>query len=284
MGARSDHSLRVAFLTGSLARSGAEKQLVYMIQALHEIGIEVQVYSLTRGEYYETVLTKLGLTPIWVGQSSNRFIRLYTIYRSLRRFSPHIIQTGQLFTAFYAGILGRLLGCISLGNMRSSPGATIEELGKTTFRMLLNLPTGVVVNSQKALDEIADSNWVDSQKLYLLNNVIDLEAFDVLQNSDTTPIFDNPNQRVVYIGRLIPVKRVDRYLHSLAICRQKLPNIVGLIIGSGSEEQRLRTIAEELGLLPEHIEFMGCNLIFHRFLPKWICWYYVQTLRVSRMS
>lgn len=64
----SPEKLRVAIIAGTLGHGGAEKQLVYLAKALAQAGIEVRVYCLTRGEPYEGVLQKEGISIDWFGQ------------------------------------------------------------------------------------------------------------------------------------------------------------------------------------------------------------------------
>src|SRR4051812_4027788 len=42
--------MKVCFITGTLGRGGAEKQLVFMLRALQNAGIESRVLCLTKGE------------------------------------------------------------------------------------------------------------------------------------------------------------------------------------------------------------------------------------------
>src|SRR5262249_42873838 len=68
--------LRVAMVAGTLGQGGAEKQLVYIANALHQAGVEVRVYSLTRGEFYESSLRALGIAPIWIGRFNTPLARV----------------------------------------------------------------------------------------------------------------------------------------------------------------------------------------------------------------
>jgi len=59
---------------------------------------------------------------------------------------------------------------------------------------------------------------------------------------------------VVYVGRLEKYKGVDSLIRAVAGGRTEFPGIRLRIIGSGSEEQRLRNMAKELGV---DVEFLG---------------------------
>ena len=88
--------LRVAFVAGTLGQGGAEKQLVYIVRALMQAGVDVRVYSLTRGEHYEPALRSLGADMRWIGKRSSPASRLLSLVRDLRDFKPHVVQSKPL--------------------------------------------------------------------------------------------------------------------------------------------------------------------------------------------
>src|SRR3954469_11565894 len=121
--------LRIALVAGTLAQGGAEKQLVYMAQALKQAGADVRVYSLTRDEFYQNALQTLGLPPEWIGQFTNPLLRLGTLISRLRHFQPHIIQSTHSYANLYVSLTGRLLGTLSIGALRCSLRYSYEDTG-----------------------------------------------------------------------------------------------------------------------------------------------------------
>ena len=77
--------LRVAFVAGTLDRGGAEKQLFYMARALAREAVDVRVYSLRRGEFFEAELQRLGIRPIWIGRYAHPVLRTAALVRVLLR-------------------------------------------------------------------------------------------------------------------------------------------------------------------------------------------------------
>lgn len=119
---RETPSLRVALLAGCLERHGAEKQAVFMARALRQAGVEVRVYSLTRGQHYEQVLRDEGFTVEWAGGLRNPLLRVGVLIRQMRRFRPHIVQATLGHNNLHAALAGRALGAISLGALRTEIG------------------------------------------------------------------------------------------------------------------------------------------------------------------
>jgi glycosyltransferase involved in cell wall biosynthesis len=247
--------LRVALLAGTLGQGGAEKQLLYMARALHDAGVEVRVYCLTKGEFYESALQAIGLRPIWVGQFANPLLRLSVFVGMLWRFRPHVIQSAHSYTNLYAGLAGRLLGTLSVGALRSSLLYSRDGNGLWT-RWLISTPTALLANSEAAIREVVDNRLVDPQKIYLIPNVIDLPAFDAITGtSDTT--LHRADPIVAFVGQLLTVKRLDRFLQALALAHRQVPRLKGVVIGDGAERAAMEALATELEFQSDRLTFLG---------------------------
>ena len=251
--------LRVALLAGTLSQGGAEKQLVYVARALSRAGVDVRVYTLTRGQFYESALQQMGLAPIWIGQSGNPLLRLFTLVRLLRRFRPHVIQSAQAFANLHVGLAGLLLNVPSIGALRSSL-AHCQAGSGTWTRWLLSTPTALLINSQTAVEEVAQSKWVERSRLFLLPNAIDLDDYD---NFSSAPCIDRSETMVpqgpqaIFVGRLIPLKRLDRFITALDMACKSEPALRGVIVGDGPEREPMQKLASGKGLYPNNITFLG---------------------------
>src|SRR5207247_9866190 len=59
------------------------------------------------------------------------------------------------------------------------------------------------------------------------------------------------------VGRLLPDKRFDRFLAAVALARRQVPAVHGILVGDGPERQRLERLAQQLGLVPDGVHFLG---------------------------
>lgn len=258
--------LRVALLAGTLGPGGAEKQLVYMARALAEAGVSVRVYCLTAGERYEQELCRRGLRPICVGGVGHPVLRLGALLRRLGGFRPHVVQSAHFFTNLYVAVAGRLLGCLALGAIRSDVD---HEMQGNRFwgPWLLRCPTALITNSAAAFRN-AQRRGVPPSALNVLENVIDLEEFDEefdrqVFAADAAPSIGRAAERgcagpvAAIVGRLVPAKRVDRFLTAVSIAQQALPELQGLVVGDGNQRAALEQLARTLPLRPGSIQFAG---------------------------
>ena len=246
--------LRVALVAGTLGQGGAEKQLVYIAKALQEVGVDVRVYCLTKGEFYEKHLKMVGIEPIWVGRFHNPLARLSILSLALLRFRPHIVQAIHSFTNLYAAGAAKLCGAISIGSVRGDVQFELKENGKWG-PWLFRLPSALVANSTVGARRAA--GFGNSRKpVRILLNAIDLAEVDRNLAHERSEATNDPEQ-VLMVGHLIQAKRVDRFLAALARARNVRPRLRGLIVGDGSLLPELESLADKLGLSNDGVIFTG---------------------------
>jgi glycosyltransferase involved in cell wall biosynthesis len=260
--------LRVALVAGGLGQGGAEKQLVYLARALHQAGVLVKIFCLTRGEYYEEKLAALGLPPVWIGRHAQPLVRIASLTRQIKAFRPHLLQSTHYFTNLHVSVAARLLGTFSIGSLRSDPQRALHS-GAFWSPWLLRLPSVLIANSFSARSR-AIASGLPPARVHVLPNVIDLEEFDEAQRAGAlaagqTEGLDRVVQpsaaeepvTVAAVSRLAPVKQLDLFLRALALARQTAPHLRGVLVGDGSQRTGLEKLAEELGLLPGGVRFLG---------------------------
>jgi glycosyltransferase involved in cell wall biosynthesis len=244
--------LRVALLAGGLWKGGAEKQLVYMARALTETGAEVRVYSLTRGDFYESHLMRLGISVEWVGQRQHPIWRLVRLAQELRRFRPHILQATHFYVNLYPTLLAPLCGAVAIGSIRNDVFHELEANG-AWGGWLLRRPPALLANSDAARRN-AEALGADPALIRVLPNVIDMGS---LQDDGVKPLSDQDGIVVLGLSRLMPMKRLDRFLAVVALARRHGTPIRARLVGDGPERERLLREAQTLGLLPDAITFAG---------------------------
>jgi glycosyltransferase involved in cell wall biosynthesis len=254
-----ENNLRIAFIAGGLGKGGAEKQFIYMLRALKQLETEILVFSLTQGEFYEQTLMDLGITTVQV-RSKDPISRVAQIQKSLISFDPHFIQATHFYTSFYSGTVARLGKATSIGAIRNDFHHDLNGVGRLG-PYLLHLPDVFLANSYNARENAEQMGLLKPERVHVLPNVIDLAEFDQRKDNASLPALNPGAIRIAAVARLMPIKRLERFLLALALARQKVPKIEGILVGSGPEEQHLRTVAQDLGLNPDSagggVQFLG---------------------------
>lgn len=263
-----DEKLRVAFLADSLTQRGAEKQMFYMIQALQEVNIDVRVYTLVRGGYYDKQLQEIGISPVEIGRGSNlespsrtsylinHMMRLSDLGRELRDYRPHVLQSAHTKTNIYLGFARYFLRQKTIGGVRVEYSLIYQYYGKMA-RWVIQAPEILILNSVAATRQIEQAKLRKTSELFLVPNVIHLPDFDASPPSNEDFSGLEHRIKVFFVGHLAPQKRLDRFLEALSIARQSVPALYGIVIGDGSERMMGERLALELGLSPDDIVFLG---------------------------
>jgi glycosyltransferase involved in cell wall biosynthesis len=243
--------LRVALIAGTLGRGGAEKQLFYIADGLRRAGVNVALFSLTRGEDYEACLCEIGVRPRWIGRFANPCIRLGDLIARLQHFRPHVVQSMHAFTNLYAAVGAKLTRALGFGAVRGNLAGMLQDYGRWT-RYLLSAPHAVIANSDAAVAEIVRSGLLPRDRVYLLRNVIDFQQYGAPPSA-----FQRHGCRVVFVGRLIPAKRADRFLRALAVARATEPTLEGWVVGDGPQREAMQHLAADLDFPSGSIRFLG---------------------------
>lgn len=245
------HGLKICFLAGTLGQGGAERQLFYMLSALKQAGAMPRVLCLGKHEHWHARIEAIGIPVTWVGQSRFRLLRLWRIVQELRRDRPDVFQSQHFYTNIYVTAAVRLLGLRDVGALRSDAigelGANHGLLGKWS----LKTPRIIAANSQAGIENAVSLGAI-REKLFFLPNVVDTSLF--------TPSSGKANGRIrlLTVGRMVPVKRFDRFVRAVsAVDKHATVPVEGLVVGDGPLRADLQLQAEKLGLQPCKLRFCG---------------------------
>lgn len=247
--------LRVAIIAGTLEQGGAEKQLVYIVKGLKSVGADVRVYSLTDGGFYYARLESMGVSPVPIGKSHNRLRRIAALALDMRKFRPHIVQAMHFYVNLYAWITAPVSGAMAVGSIRGDAIHDVDANG-LWGRWLLKLPRAVLANSYSAREN-ARFMGVSPEKIHILENVIDLQEFDRKMKESRIILGGADNVIAMTICSLISQKRVDKFLRAVALARTRVNSLLGVIVGDGPQRRGLESLAQELGLVPGGVIFLG---------------------------
>lgn len=242
--------MKIAFLAGTLGRGGAERQLVYMLEALKAEQIESRVLCLTKGEAFEKEIRELGVDVEWVGGSQNQFLRLGSIIGNIRKRPVDILQSAHFFTNIYTAMAGRILGIHNIGAIRSDMINEIASNGLFS-KWQLRLPQKLIANSQIAIDR-AIAKGIRPANISLVRNAVEIKCGDQNLSKDEAI-------SILFAGRLVPQKRPELFIEMAARSLKELPNkkLRFIIAGDGPLRADLERLALDMGLHGPKFSFLG---------------------------
>jgi len=238
---------------------GVERQLAAVVPLLQARGVEP--YILTRRlpgtDRFETVSgAPVYRLPVPGSKPVASLMFTLAALPLIARLKPDLIHAHELISPATTAIAARKLFGIPVvatvhGSGLSSDVLRLKRrfLGKTRLRFLCREIAAFCVISAVIDGELA-AEGVPVQKRIQIPNGVNTERFAPLAPAQIIALrsrLDLPADArvVVFVGRLVPEKRVDLLTGIWSSVRETVPRALLLIVGSGSEEVELKQRAED---------------------------------------
>ncbi|WP_405479401.1 glycosyltransferase [Streptomyces sp. NBC_00009] len=252
--------MRTLHVITGLGAGGAEQQLRLL---LRHLPVHSDVVTLTNPGTVARGLTADGIRVVHLGMTGNRDLgALPRLTRFVRDGRYDLVHTHLYRACVYGRFAARLAGVRavvatehSLGESRME-GRPLSAGVRALYLAGERVGRATLAVSPSVAGRLA--RWgVPRHRIHVVPNGIDVERFahDPALRDATRHVFGLHRDDFVIggVGRLVPGKRFDVLLRALA----QLPDYVRLLlVGDGPEEQRLRRLAQELGVV-RRVVFAG---------------------------
>ncbi len=214
-------------------------------------------------------ITRLLSIPYSTGTGQGRAI-VPTFLRSIavKRFKPDIIHTQLFFTAgLEALIASRILGVPLIGTNHTavkefahySPIHTpaVERFLIRYVNWYYERCALVTAPSKSVIEEMNSFGFKGNTRV--ISNPIDTKMFSPVSSSRRTELkkeFGFSPFTVIHAGRLAVERNIDVIIKAVAAAAKKIPDMLLAFAGGGSDEKRLRALAESLGI-EKSVKFLG---------------------------
>lgn len=237
---------------------GAEKQLYYIMEAAVSLNYEVSMIVFRSGEHWEEKIRELPVNVYALPNDLTTTQRLFQIVKIARSLKPDIIQSQHFYTNFACALAAKASGAVCIGGTRNDVSFQMKSLGKYGY-LCVYLQSAFVANSELSVKQLQAfrPKLARRDRIYYLQNVIDLEPFDKLaENKHSTEV--KKNLRILGVGRLVAIKQWIIFLKIVEYLNINLPDykIKATLIGGGPEENNLINYVKQNNI--QHlVEFLG---------------------------
>lgn len=194
------------------------------------------------------------------------------VVRAIREHRPQIIHSHLS----KAGLIARSAGMVA------SPAARVHTFHGTVFggyfgdrasgaivraeRFLGAHSSRVVALSERQRDELIEHRIARPERIRIVPLGLDLGRFGRLDRAAARTTLGEPPDAflVVAIGRLVPIKRIDRLVRAFALLAAGVPGARLAIVGNGGERPALEALVADLGL-HDQVRFAG----WQANTPEW---------------
>lgn len=248
--ARSRGDARVLLCIPTLGCGGAERQVRLLAPRLVDRGIHIGLFSRLDAEDLAS-MTAAGIACFPIVATGNRNPRLAAeLARAARRTRAQVIHTWMPQMDILGGAIALATRRFWLLSERCSAGLYGGGARDRLRGWLGQFADVMVANSDSGL-----AVWPDHPRRMVISNGVDFEAIrDAPAAVAAAALGGRPI--VVMVARLVKRKRIDAGLHALARIRRVVPEVLMAIVGAGPEEQALKALAAELGVI-DNVHFAG---------------------------
>ncbi len=261
--------MRVLLIVTDLQIGGTPLQVYRLAKGLRQTGIDVAVCCLADKGHVAKLIEKENIN-VYALQAKNicDLHILLRLAKLINAYKPDICHSFLMHSNIITRIAGKLLSFHSCKII--STICTVERqknwhmiMENVTFR----LADIIVCISNAVLQHCIGAGYISKNRLKVIYPGIDINKIRLAKpkNIEVEHFNNNSANRICFLGRLDPVKRVDLILHALREIRNNHHdiNVQFIVIGDGPQRDKLENLAQEL-----KINDIVCFLGFREDYPS----------------
>lgn len=254
---------RVLLLVNKLGGGGAERDVSVMCRHADSSSFAFEVWTLLGGGDLEPIVRDAGVT-IHCLDRRRAYDPVFALRaaREIARADFDLIHTMLPAVAFY-GALAKVLWRSPSPLIYSELSAFPKKGLKTTLRTWAIRHCDAFCANSLGSQQYLEYTGVDSAKIRLVPNGHDVDRYQTMTAPRETvraSLGVAPDDRLaIYVGRLIPSKRVCDLLDATARLKRDGRPVRVLVVGEGPERERLEQQSAALGLAST-VRFAGRRL------------------------
>lgn len=247
----------ILYVVPQLVVGGAERQLCELLRKLDKDRFRPVVCCIKGKGFFFQELEKHGIEAICLNAGSKRKLMCHLsailqLTALMHRENIEIVQTW----GFNAGVLGKVAGRISrVRGMVSIEHRTGEWrssiLRRLVNRLLLLLTDKTICVAERQKKFLVENRGYDAGKIVVIHNGVDLSRYASAKNQSALPADLLIPEDVFVVGILAalrPEKAHGVFLEAAKEILDTLPNTYFLIVGDGSEREKLERLSDRLGI------------------------------------
>lgn len=237
---------RFLYLIGQLSVGGAERQLLYLLQALqrdrYPPAVVVWNYHAHQAYVPQLLALKIPVYPLTPGASP--LSKLLALRRLIVRLRPEVVHSYSFFTNVGGHLATLGAGTVAIGSIRGDYLEDVRSVGLLRASANSFWPRFQILNSVSALSNAQNASGLfRPRRAVVVRNALDLERFrSGLQCGVRQPGL------ILGVGSLLPLKRWDRLVKAAAALKRRGFAFRVEIAGEGPMHVSLEALARTLGV------------------------------------
>lgn len=214
-----------------------------------------------KNKYVFRFVQQRGIGRLPVRLQERYFSRIAAFYKKTCDFKPDIIHCHFSINALLGKALSQELGCPYMVTLHENHWWFEELIFGDRRKFIKAVAHSDMITRPNSID-IIDLHKLDipSEKIAYLPNYVDENSFKLPSSEERVKAREQmgveSRKVVLNIASLHKKKGQELLIESIAILKERIPEIVLWIIGEGTEEKALRLLSEKLDI-EKNVRFLG---------------------------
>jgi glycosyltransferase involved in cell wall biosynthesis len=248
--------LKIAFVIDTIQQmGGTERQLILLLENLNRSKFEPYLCCLQDSQWLQQHAAKWK-THIIHFRSFYYPISYWQIFKLSRYFKREGIQIVQTYfrDANIIGIIAaRLAGIKKIISSRRNQGYWHNSFELSILKLLNPLVKKFLANNFAIKEHVNKSENVPLDKIDVIYNAIDVSLFSKAGRNGHEAIYKELKIKaevpvITIVANLRSVKAIDDLINAARIVVEHNPDVHFLVVGKGSEKEKLQKLTDKLGL------------------------------------
>lgn len=251
--------LRVLFVIDELDIGGTEQQILELVRRIDRHRFEPHVCCFRYGRKAKEIASfgvPVHHEPKRRKADPGLVLRLASL---MKRERFDIVQT-YLWTAnTWARLAARMAGVPMVVASERNVDIWEEPYKRVIGRWLARSTDRIIANSEAVRTYLLERGGLDPDKVVTIYNGVNFERFHApCDPSVRRQELGLPDDCVLagVVARVEPAKDHGTLLQAMSLIRERAPKLHLVVVGGGSEEERLRRMTRELGI-SDRVHFTG---------------------------
>jgi len=243
--------LKISLFIAGLGNGGAERVFLRLLKYFSDAGHDVELVSATN----KGVLKFDDELNIKYLGASYGYLSCFKYYQYLKLRRPDVVistLSSSIFTAslvkFFLTKKTHKLIC-RIANVYQEPTSLFSKIDLLLQGFSLETCDGVIFNSKATMKSalyLVNAKLAKSKTIIINNPVLD-DDYQAKKNFLKEGCFEKQNKwkTIVFIGRLVPQKRVEHAVRAFLMAAEKIPDCRLLIVGDGPEKSKVLELIEK---------------------------------------
>lgn len=249
--------VKILYVIGTLVPGGAEKQLLNLIKLLDKTKFQPVLIALRGGKLEGDFKKVVKLRIIGKKWKIDPFF-FFHLFKAIKKESPDILHTFMFTSNTWGRFCGILLKVPVLIASERSTDPWKKWYHFKIDKILGKFTSKIICVSEEVEKVYKEKLNLPDEKFLVIKNGVDIEYFDNIERkAELKQKFKIEEEKVILTGgRLSSEKGIDYFLRAAEKLIKIFPPVKFLIVGEGSEREKLEREVESMNL-EEKVIFTG---------------------------